>query len=63
MLTIPNDVLGKGAVSPDGEDDPGRFMLGSEVGNVDSNSNGSWLWRAVARAAESVGVGNRLGSP
>jgi hypothetical protein len=50
-------------VSPDGEDNPGRLVLGSAVGNVDSNANGSWLWQAVARAAGSVGVGNRLGNP
>jgi hypothetical protein len=63
MLTIRHAVLDKGTVSSDGEDGPGRFMVGSAVGKVDGNSNGFWLWRAVARAAQSVGVGNRLGSP
>jgi hypothetical protein len=63
MLTIRHAVLDKGTVSPDGEDNPGRLVLGSAVGNVDSNANGSWLWQAVARAAGSVGVGNRLGNP
>jgi hypothetical protein len=43
MLTMRHAVLDKGAVSPDGEDDPGRFMVGSAVGKVESNSNGSWL--------------------
>jgi hypothetical protein len=43
MLTFRHAVLDKGTVSPDAEDGPGRLVLGSAVGNVDSNSNGSWL--------------------